>query len=74
MTTISVDINENQLINLYTVVNLPLKEYNELTHNMLFERYPFKIYKNRTMWEHMVTVQIPLEYYVLFKGHGLVNP
>lgn len=72
MTTISVDINENKLPNLYTVIKLPLENYNELTHTMLFEKYPFKIYKKRMMGEHMVTVQIPLDHYILFKVHGLV--
>lgn len=73
MTTISVDIEENQLLNLYAIIKLSLETCDESTHKVFFEQYPFKIYKQRIMGEHMVTVQIPLDLYILFKGHGLVH-
>jgi hypothetical protein len=72
MNTISVDIEETELMNFITVSS-SMHGLNEEGHNRLFDQFPFKLYKNRMMGEYMVTIQIPIVDYFLFLGNDLVK-
>lgn len=73
--TISVDIKEQDLMNLVSLnkQDLNLHTYTEQTLGYLFEQYPFTLYKDRMMGNHMVTIQIQIKDYFLFALHGLVK-
>ena len=73
MTTVTVDIAEKDLANLWALENLNLRSFNEEGHRKIFNTYPITFYQKRMMGDHMVTVQIALDLFFLFKGHGLIK-
>ena len=71
--TISVDIKEQDLMNLVSLNNLNLGSFDEKGHKSLFETFPITLYKNRMVGNNVVTIQIPIINYILFSAHGLVK-
>ena len=71
MNTISVDIKEQDLINL-SVVSETLTSNKEVNES-LFKLYPFTLYRKRMLGESFLTIQIPLNNFFLFLDGGLVK-
>lgn len=72
MITATVDIKINDLINLKSVEMMSLSKMTEEGHKKIFESYPFKLYSKRMMGENFITIQIPLDNFLLFVSHGLI--
>lgn len=73
MTTVTVDIKEQDLINLVIVEKLNLADYSESAGQEVLKQYPFTLYRERMMGNHIVTIQIPIVDYCLCLGSGLVK-
>lgn len=73
MTTVSVDISEKDLINFVTIDSLNLEKFGEETHKNVLKECPFTLYQNRMMGNHMLTIQISLHRFLLFKGFNLIK-
>ncbi len=73
MTTISVDIREQDLVNFTSANEFNLARANEQGLENIFKQHPFTLYKVRMSGNHMVTIQIPLVDYFLFLSSGLVK-
>lgn len=69
--TVLVDIAEKDLINLWALSDLNLRSFDEQGHQKLFKEYSITFYQNRI--ESLITVQIPLDLFILFKGYDLVR-
>ena len=72
MNTVSIDIKEEDLAKFTIANSFDLNNMTEEGHKKLFKEYPFKGYKNRMMGNDMITIQIPLTLYLLFRGYGLI--
>lgn len=73
MNTILVDIREQDLIS-FTLCSKSLSAgITTEGYKSMFKLYPFTLYKQRMMGDHIITIQIPLENYFLFLGHELVR-
>lgn len=73
MNTVLVDIKESDLVNFTLLNKYSLGGFNEDGHKKLFEEYPFILYGKRMMGDHVITIQIPLENYILFLEYNLVK-
>jgi len=73
MTTVTVDIEEKDLIPFYQLSGYSFNKNTEEGNNNLFKAFPFILYKKRMVGEGMTTINIPLENYILFLGNGLVK-
>lgn len=73
MDTISVDIKEQDLINFIIFSKNISANITTEGYKTMFKIYPFTLYRQRMMGDHIVTIQIPLENYCLFLGHELVK-
>jgi len=73
MATILVDIKESDLVNFIVVERMNLHSFNNEGVKQLFTEYPFLLYKKRMMGDYMVTIQISLDDFILFKIHQLVK-
>jgi hypothetical protein len=72
MNTVSIDIKESDLVNLSIINQYDLEKMQEQGHKTLLGAYPFKAYKNRMSSNDFITIQIPFENYLLFRGYGLI--
>jgi hypothetical protein len=72
MNTVSIDIEEKELPNFCIINKYDLENMQEQGHKTLLEAYPFKAYKNRMSCNDCITVQIPINDYLLFRGYGLI--
>jgi hypothetical protein len=72
MTTVSIDIKESELVHFSIVNQYDLEKMQEQGHRTLLVAYPFKAYKNRMSSNDFITIQIPIENYLLFRGYGLI--
>jgi len=72
MNTVSIDIKESELVNFSIVNQYDLEKMQEQGCRTLLVAYPFKAYKNRMVGDDIITVQIPFENYLLFRGYGLI--
>lgn len=73
MTTISVDINESQLPNFIGLESINIHSFTEEKQKELFKQFPFTLYKKRMMGDYMVTIQIPLNDYILYRVNNIVE-
>lgn len=69
MTTITADIKEKDIDNYSIVENI---QFEYLTEKFI-EAFPFKLYQSRMMGGHMITMQIPLSRFLLYKEFGMVK-
>lgn len=73
MATVLVDISEKHLVNFSLVNNMKLEGFDEKGHKRIFKELPFTLYQNRMMGDHMITMNIPLNNFLLFKGYNLIK-
>lgn len=73
MTTVTVDIKQESLATFFIVCGLELERYSKESVENVFKEYSFTLYKNRMHGDYWVTVQIPIERYILYLGYGLVK-
>jgi hypothetical protein len=73
MNTIAVDIKEVDILNFITLDKCSLSLTDSREFNELLSIYPFTLYRGRMMGSHMVTIQIPLENYIIFLEHNLIK-
>jgi len=73
MNTVLVDIDEKDISNFALSTIIDLKTLNEEGHSQVFKTYPFTLYRNRMMYDKMITMQIPVENYCLYLAYGLVE-
>lgn len=70
--TVTVDINENQLMSFTLFQQTNFHSLNEEGHKKLFESYKFVLYRKRMMGDYMITIQIPLVDYCLYLSNNIV--
>jgi len=74
-TIVTVDIKESDLPNLSIIESLNFKENVSIftEREELFDKYPFTLYKERMISNHIITIQISLLDYFLYKSHNLIK-
>jgi hypothetical protein len=69
--TVSVDISGEYIDNLAILNGLNLQSFDERGCNAVFSSFPIVLYQSRMAG--FITVQIPINVYLLFVSYGLVK-
>jgi hypothetical protein len=72
-TTALVDIKEGDLIQFYALLKTDIINLSRKEHEKLLNASKFILYQKRMMGNHFITINIPMDLFILLKGYGKIN-
>ena len=72
-TTALVDIQEDDLLQFYALLKTKITELPQESHKTILSAVKFTLYQRRMGWESYITLNIPLDLFILLKGYGKIN-
>ena len=72
-TTALVDIHEDDLLQFYALSKTNITELPQESYETILSAVKFTLYQKRMGWESFITLNIPLDLFILLKGYGKIN-
>ena len=73
MNTVTIDIREKDLVNLRILISLGIDSLLSKGGAEVLRSYPITIFRERMMGSHIITMQIELDWYLLFLTNKMVQ-
>lgn len=72
-TTVLVDIKEDDLLQFYALLKTNIIELSQEGHEKILNAVKFTLYQKRMIGNHFITINIPIDLFILLKGYGKIN-
>ena len=71
--TVLIDIHEDDLLQFYALSKTNITELLQESHKRILNAVKFTLYQRRMGWESFITLNIPLDLFILLKGYGKIH-